>query len=122
MTGVIPQVFQARYFSRMHIQKPEIHLYVSRQEHIWERFYRVKQTEIQSGSGIGLGLELYISRTIIERHGGVVGVQSKPGQGHCNLPSRPDDVGYELVWPQQGAHKAYLDEHLNEARSYKVRL
>jgi signal transduction histidine kinase len=51
------------------------------QEHIWERFYRAKQTEVQSGSSIGFGLGLYISRSIIERHGGEVGVQSQPGQG-----------------------------------------
>jgi signal transduction histidine kinase len=51
------------------------------QERIWERFYRVQQTQVQSGSGIGFGLGLYISRSIIERHKGEVGVESKPGQG-----------------------------------------
>jgi signal transduction histidine kinase len=51
------------------------------QERIWERFYRVPGIESQSGSGIGLGLGLYISRTIIEHHGGEAGVQSSPGQG-----------------------------------------
>jgi len=51
------------------------------QEHVWERFRRVPGIEIQSGSGIGLGLGLHISKTIIEQHGGQVGVQSAPGQG-----------------------------------------
>jgi signal transduction histidine kinase len=51
------------------------------QEHIWERFHRVAGIEVQSGSGIGLGLGLHISKTIIEHHGGIVGVQSRPGQG-----------------------------------------
>lgn len=50
-------------------------------EHIWERFYRTPDSTVQSGSGVGLGLGLYISKTIIERHGGHVGVESKVGQG-----------------------------------------
>ena len=51
------------------------------QEYIWERFYRVRGIEVQSGSGVGLGLGLHISKTIIEQHGGKVGVQSSPGHG-----------------------------------------
>src|SRR5439155_120120 len=51
------------------------------QQRIWERFYRVPDIEVMSGSGIGLGLGLHISRTIIELHGGQVGLQSTPGQG-----------------------------------------
>jgi len=51
------------------------------QERIWERFHRVEGIKVQSGKGIGLGLGLYISRTIIERHQGRVGVESTPGQG-----------------------------------------
>ncbi|HEY7347001.1 MAG TPA: PAS domain S-box protein [Ktedonobacterales bacterium] len=51
------------------------------QEHIWERFHRVKGIEVQSGSGAGLGLGLHICQTIVERHQGQVGVESAPGQG-----------------------------------------
>jgi signal transduction histidine kinase len=50
-------------------------------ERVWERFIRVPGIEVQSGSGIGLGLGLHISRTIIERHGGQVGVDSELGVG-----------------------------------------
>lgn len=53
----------------------------TQQEHVWERFYRVPEIEVKSGSGIGLGLGLHICRTIIERQGGSVGVESEPGQG-----------------------------------------
>jgi signal transduction histidine kinase len=53
----------------------------SEQEHIWERFYRVEGIAVQSGSGVGLGLGLHISKTIVEQHGGQVGVESAPGQG-----------------------------------------
>ncbi len=49
--------------------------------HIWERFHRVPGIPQRSGSGVGLGLGLYISREIIERHGGAVGVESTPGEG-----------------------------------------
>ncbi len=54
---------------------------LSEQAHIWERFHRVPGIEVQSGSGIGLGLGLHICRTIIEWHGGQVGLESAPGAG-----------------------------------------
>lgn len=50
-------------------------------ERVWQRFYQIPGVKIQSGSGAGLGLGLHISKTIIERHGGQVGVSSIPGQG-----------------------------------------
>lgn len=49
--------------------------------HVWEHFYRAPGVHVQSGSGTGLGLGLYICQTIIEEHGGCVGVESMKGQG-----------------------------------------
>src|SRR2546426_230498 len=38
--------------------------------HIFEQYYRVPGVETQSGSQTGLGLGLYISRKLVERHAG----------------------------------------------------
>ncbi len=51
------------------------------QQHIWERFYRVDGIAVKTGSGVGLGLGLHICRTLIERQGGHVGVESTFGKG-----------------------------------------
>lgn len=53
-------------------------------QRIWQQFRRVPGIEIRSSSHIsqaGLGLGLYISKTIIEGQQGEVGVQSTPGVG-----------------------------------------
>lgn len=46
--------------------------------HIFERFYRVDSNGIQYS---GLGLGLYISAQIIEKHGGEIGAESVKGEG-----------------------------------------
>lgn len=71
---------------------------VEEQGAIWDRFHRVPGIEVLSSSHssqAGLGLGLYISRTIIEGQGGTVGVQSQPGEGSTfwfRLPLAPTDV------------------------------
>ncbi|MCL5057553.1 MAG: cell wall metabolism sensor histidine kinase WalK [Actinobacteria bacterium] len=47
---------------------------------IWERFYKTSDSRLEreySGSGLGLS----IAKEIIERHGGAIGVESRPGEG-----------------------------------------
>jgi signal transduction histidine kinase len=51
-------------------------------ERIWERFYQIAAgCTSKSASAGGLGLGLFICRSLIEAHGGQVGVESEPGQG-----------------------------------------
>jgi len=50
-------------------------------ERIWQKFYRAEGVRVQSGSGSGLGLGLHICKSIVERHGGRVGVESAVGKG-----------------------------------------
>jgi signal transduction histidine kinase len=47
--------------------------------HIFERFYTVDKARSRKSGGAGLGLS--IVKTIIEKHGGWVSVESQPGKG-----------------------------------------
>jgi PAS domain S-box-containing protein len=51
---------------------------------VWERFERVAGVEVQDPTRRaegGLGLGLYLSRSVVERHGGRVGLESASGAG-----------------------------------------
>jgi two-component system phosphate regulon sensor histidine kinase PhoR len=59
-------------------------------DHIFERFYRVRNTATQQLSGIGLGL--YVAKAIIDQHGGRIWLSSNQGMGstfHFTLPPSP---------------------------------
>ncbi|MBW4439434.1 MAG: PAS domain S-box protein [Pleurocapsa minor GSE-CHR-MK-17-07R] len=48
-------------------------------EHVFERFYRADSTLSRTTQGTGLGL--YLSKAIVEAHGGSIHVESNPGEG-----------------------------------------
>jgi signal transduction histidine kinase len=59
-------------------------------DHIFERFYRVRNSASRQYSGIGLGL--YVTKAIIERHGGRIWVTNNQGVGctfSFTLPQTP---------------------------------
>jgi K+-sensing histidine kinase KdpD len=93
----------AEQFAQVSVQDKGPGLSSAEQERIWERFYRVPGIEVQSGTGVGLGVGLYLCRTIIEQHGGQVGVQSVPGQGSTfwftlPLTQQKDSDKGKTVW------------------------
>jgi signal transduction histidine kinase len=56
-------------------------------ERIFDRFYQVNTTE----RGTGLGLGLYISKDIVERHGGQLWAEGRPGGGSAFIMVVPRD-------------------------------
>ncbi len=59
-------------------------------DHIFERFYRVRNSASRQYSGIGMGL--YIARVIVEVHGGTIWLTSNQGTGstfYFTLPRVP---------------------------------
>ncbi|GER88881.1 hypothetical protein KDW_30430 [Dictyobacter vulcani] len=63
-------------------------------EHIWDCFSRGAGAHKYGGYGSGLGVGLYISKTLIEQHHGQVGMQSKPGEGSTAWFTLPVDQNY----------------------------
>ncbi len=62
------------------------------QQHIFDRFYRVRNRDTAKTSGLGLGL--FISHEIVGQHRGRMWLESQPGQGstfYMDLPLATDE-------------------------------
>jgi signal transduction histidine kinase len=64
---------------KVSVSDPGVGIPPEQQDRIFERFYQVEQRDNRSFEGLGLGL--YICRTIVERHQGRLSCQSQPGKG-----------------------------------------
>ena len=56
-------------------------------DRIFERFYRVQSNQTKTVSGFGIGL--YLCWEIVQRHNGMIGVESEPGKGSTFYFSLP---------------------------------
>jgi signal transduction histidine kinase len=80
-TPITVTLQQAGYEAAITVRDMGVGIPAEAQQYIFDQFYRVRDIEVQNGAHTGLGLGLYISRKIVERHGGHIEVQSSPGEG-----------------------------------------
>jgi signal transduction histidine kinase len=66
-----------RYVARVEVRDHGLGISPEDLQTIWGRFQRAR--DVKESTGLGLGL--YVARTMVELHGGCVGVESEVGQG-----------------------------------------
>ncbi len=65
-------------------------------QHIFEKFYRSDDEQVQQQKGTGLGLAL--TREIITLHGGTIQVESTVGEGSCFSITLPKETNFERMF------------------------
>ncbi len=87
-------------WSRVSVRDQGRGIPASFREAIFERFRQVEASDARQKGGSGLGLA--ICKTIIEQHGGSIGVESEEGKGSVfwfRLPDSPVHSGQDLALP-----------------------
>jgi signal transduction histidine kinase len=80
-TPITVTLQQAGYEAALTVSDIGVGIPLEAQQHIFDQFYHMRDIQVQNGLHTGLGLGLFISRKIVERHGGHIEVQSRPGEG-----------------------------------------
>jgi signal transduction histidine kinase len=71
-----------RDWVRVMVRDEGLGLTPAERRRIWERFHRVARIQVVGDDiGAGLGLGLYLCKSIVEQHNGRLGVRSAPGEG-----------------------------------------
>jgi two-component system CheB/CheR fusion protein len=94
-TKIIVTITQTKNVVTVGVQDFGIGIAAADQKKIFERFYRSPDKSNHHLSGLGLGL--YISSTIVERHGGRIWVESKKGKGSTFFFTLPVHSGTEKI-------------------------
>ena len=79
---------------------------------VFERFHRGRQVSSTNYGGLGLGL--YITKQIVERHGGTIWVESREGSGHDVLLLAPDEHATDADARRASASAGCARRHLLE--------
>ncbi|NBD10474.1 PAS domain-containing sensor histidine kinase [Corallococcus silvisoli] len=88
------------------VKDPGIGIPEDQQRQLFDRYFRARNASSRSYGGLGLGL--YISRDIVERHGGRIWVESEPGQGSTFYVALPTLAAARPALPL-----AWADRHLH---------
>ncbi|CAM3383960.1 PAS domain S-box protein [Corallococcus sp. ZKHCc1 1396] len=88
------------------VKDPGIGIPLDQQQLLFDRYFRARNASTRSYGGLGLGL--YISRDIVERHGGRIWVESEPGQGSTFYVALPT-----LSAARQAPARTQTDRHLH---------
>ncbi len=81
---------------RVLVQDQGIGIPPEKRGHIFERFYQAHEERLRSGFA-GMGLGLYVSRDIVEQHGGTIEVEAAPAGGTRFIVTLPQDADTKVA-------------------------